>query len=223
MQALTSHQRPAHHPDAAFMAEYAAGALDQGWSLLLASHLAYCPDCREVHENDQALGGALLDGLAPAPMQADSFDLVMARAHRHAPELPPKPRRAVGTTLPSPLLDFMGGDLKDVSWRWVMPGLEECVLMQRAGHSKVSLLKIAQGRGMPRHAHEGNEGTLVLSGGFVDQSGSFTQGDVSMADEAYEHRPVAMRDEPCICLVVTDAPLRLTGPVGRLFNRFLRA
>jgi putative transcriptional regulator len=36
-----------------------------------------------------------------------------------------------------------------------------------------------------------------------------------------DHRPVAGRSGDCICLAVTDAPLRLTGPIGRLFRPFV--
>jgi putative transcriptional regulator len=34
--------------------------------------------------------------------------------------------------------------------------------------------------------------------------------------------PTADDDGDCVCLAVTDAPLRLTGPIGRLFNPFIR-
>jgi putative transcriptional regulator len=36
------------------------------------------------------------------------------------------------------------------------------------------------------------------------------------------HRPVVDSDEECICLAVLDAPLKLTGMIGRLVNPFLR-
>ena len=48
------------------------------------------------------------------------------------------------------------------------------------------------------------------------------RGDVAEADPSVNHQPVADPGEDCICLAVTDAPLRLTGPFGRLLNPFLR-
>jgi putative transcriptional regulator len=36
------------------------------------------------------------------------------------------------------------------------------------------------------------------------------------------HTPVADDDEDCICFAVTDAPLRLTGPVGRIVQSFFK-
>jgi putative transcriptional regulator len=85
-----------------------------------------------------------------------------------------------------------------------------------------SLLKIAPGAGLPLHTHRGNELTLVLSGGFTDETGAFRRGDLEVADGALEHRPVAMPDQPCICLAVTDAPLNFRGPLGWFFNQWAR-
>ncbi len=75
---------------------------------------------------------------------------------------------------------------------------------------------------MPSHTHAGLELTLVLQGGFCDRTGHFLRGDVAEADSDVDHRPVADDDGPCLCLAVTDAPLRLTGRVGRMLNPFVR-
>jgi len=65
------------------------------------------------------------------------------------------------------------------------------------------------------------EMTLVLAGGFSDDFGHYRRGDLATADASVAHRPIADLDEECICLVVTDAPLYLTGRVGRVMNLFL--
>ena len=75
---------------------------------------------------------------------------------------------------------------------------------------------------MPRHTHGGEEITLVLAGAFSDEHGFYERGDVAVANENIEHRPVAHASGDCICLAVTDAPVRLTGGVGRLLNPFLK-
>ena len=62
----------------------------------------------------------------------------------------------------------------------------------------------------------------MLQGGFSDVTGHFLRGDVCDADSGVEYRPVADLDEVCVCLVVTDSPLRLTGWLGRLLNPFMR-
>ena len=47
--------RPVHHPTDEFLLDYAAGALGEPKSLLVATHLSMCPACR---------GGA-----APSPLR----------------------------------------------------------------------------------------------------------------------------------------------------------
>ncbi len=58
----------------------------------------------------------------------------------------------------------------------------------------------------------------MLEGGFSDAYGHYLAGDVSVADSEVTHQPVADDDGDCICLAVTDAPLRFTGPLGSLIN-----
>ena len=53
-------------------------------------------------------------------------------------------------------------------------------------------------------------------------TGRYARGDLAIADSALDHQPVADSGEDCICFAVTDAPLRLTGPVGRIVERLFR-
>jgi putative transcriptional regulator len=84
------------------------------------------------------------------------------------------------------------------------------------------LLRIAPGTAIPRHTHGGSEVTLILDGGYRDCGENYARGDVQVADPSVDHAPVADEDGPCLCLAVTDARLRLTGPVGRLINPFVK-
>ena len=64
--------------------------------------------------------------------------------------------------------------------------------------------------------------TLVLQGGFSDDSGSYGVGDFTFRSGSDRHSPRAFADEDCICLAVLDAPLRFTGWKHRWMNPFLR-
>jgi putative transcriptional regulator len=75
---------------------------------------------------------------------------------------------------------------------------------------------------MPDHSHHGTELTLVLKGAFQDEDGYFARGDIEIADSDVQHIPVADIHEDCICLAVTDAPLRFTGLMPRILQKFLR-
>ena len=63
---------------------------------------------------------------------------------------------------------------------------------------------------------------FVLAGGYKDAGKQFARGDFDVKEVTDHHRPVADEGGECIGLLVLDAPVRLTGPVGRLLNPFLR-
>jgi putative transcriptional regulator len=212
---------PVHHPSEARLLDYASGALLEPMALLVATHLALCPACRRRVAELEAVGGALLESLPPEPVESDSFVRLLARLDR--PEPPPEqlaPVPAGDPILPQPLRDYVGS-LDRLAWRHF--GLfSEARLLTGFDKLTTRLLRIRPGTALPRHSHAGSELALVLQGGFSDVTGHYRRGDVSDADGEVDHRPVADADEECLCLAVTDAPVRLTGWLGRLLNPFIR-
>jgi putative transcriptional regulator len=83
-------------------------------------------------------------------------------------------------------------------------------------------LRIKAGRSIPSHTHRGPEVTLVLDGGFSDQRGHYSRGDVCVADDTVEHRPVADPDGECLCLALSGGPIRFKGWLGSLLAPFMR-
>lgn len=75
---------------------------------------------------------------------------------------------------------------------------------------------------MPRHTHRGNEMTVVLAGGYSDNGVSYGPGDFSLKDGDDHHQPRVDDDGVCLCLVVLDAPVRLTGGVEELKRLLIR-
>ena len=57
-----------HHPSEELLLDYATGALDEGWSIALATHLALCPDCRQKVAEMEAIGAAFMETAAPIPV-----------------------------------------------------------------------------------------------------------------------------------------------------------
>jgi putative transcriptional regulator len=216
---------PAHHPAEEFLLQYASGAATEPFALLIATHLAYCAECRAIVAQAEAIGGALLDELAPDSARSSSFDRdvadVLARAARE-----PRPgtagQRTAGpsTALASPLREY-AADLNAVAWRSLGPGIQHCVLARDKHGGVARLLRIAPGRSVFEHGHSGNELTLVLEGSYRAGLGQFRQGDVECADDSTQHRPVADAAATCICLAVTDAPLRFRNLLGRMMQPFI--
>ena len=216
---------PIHHPSDERLLDYAAGAAAEPVALVIATHLALCSRCRrEVQEMD-SLGGALLEEIAPEAVSAGCFDRLLARielAGTHA-DVEPEPPAAspIDPDLPEPLLSYLDRPLAEQPWRRRGTVSEISLLSEVPLHS-TRLLRIRAGTAAPRHTHEGSELTLVLKGSFHDGHGRYCRGDVVEADSGIDHRPIAGSDEDCLCLAVTDAPLKLTSPLGRLINPFIK-
>ena len=201
-----------HHPEEVLLLDYASGALDEGLSLIVASHLSFCPACRDAVALAETVGGALMR--ETVPMADTALAATLARLD-DAPAPRATPSRD-GT--PSALRKVLGGDLSGVRWRAMGPSLAYANLWRR-GSTRVRLLKGAPGAEPGAHGHRGEEYTLVLKGGFRDETGAYGPGDLQVATADTRHNPIADPGEPCINLAVTTAPLKFDGLIPRIAAR----
>lgn len=214
-----------HHVSDDLLMGYAAGGLSEAFDLVIASHVSLNDDARARLSSFEALGGAVLEDSGTAELADDSFEATMARIMGSAPaetvEMATKApaRHAV---FPKCLRDYVGGDIDAVAWRPIGMGVKQAVLNTGDRDATARLLYIPAGQAMPDHGHNGVEVTLVLQGAFVDQDGRFARGDIEVASEETEHTPVADIGEDCICLVVTDAPLKFNGLLPKIAQKILR-
>lgn len=215
-----------HHPGEEFLESYASGRLEEPLALMVATHTALCPCCRAKVRELETVAGALLETLEPGDGDACDIDAVLSRLNENPQEEPGcsavETQHEIGDLrLPQPLRGYLGQPIEKLPWRQ-RGDVAEVALKTGGEGFHTRLLRIKAGAAIPQHTHEGAEVTLVLSGGFSDGRGHYLRGDVCLADSEVDHRPVADPDEDCICLAITDAPLRLTGPLGRWLNFFVR-
>ena len=213
-----------HHLSDECLLEYAAGSLPEAESLVVASHLAMCSDCREQLEILEDVGAVLLEDGGVENVSNNSYEAVIRKIAAPLVEEPSRPIEFDESTLrliPSPLRDYLDGDLSELSWRRSGRGIEEVSLMHQ-GDTRISLLRIRPGQKVPSHTHSGEEYTLILDGGYTDGNSHFGQGDISHLDGTVDHAPVADLGKPCLCLSVRTGPPRLTGVMGRILNPFIR-
>lgn len=209
-----------HHLSDSLLMSYAAGTLPEAFSLVVATHVSLCDECRARLEAFESVGGAMIEDCAAITMAQDSLEACLARIGTKAPE--PRPARRVTRSLfPAPLHAYIGGDLDAVKWRPIGMGVRQAILRTERG-ATARLLYIPAGQAVPDHGHRGTELTLVLQGAFRDESDRFGPGDVEIASDEVQHTPIAEAGADCICLAATDAPLRFSGLVPRLAQRFLR-
>jgi putative transcriptional regulator len=213
-----------HHPTDDSLARFAAGTLESGPALVIAAHLESCPECRAQVGKFEAVGGVLLNELAPVPMARDALELALARLDSPENSRPFPQRKAVdaaerldGLVLPRALT---GCDIGP--WRWGGPGFRwSNVTLPHDKTANIMLMRIATGRKMPDHGHTGSEFTLVLKGSFSDKDGRYFSGDLSEVDAETEHQPIVDQEGECICLAAVEGSLRLRGFFGRFLNPFM--
>jgi len=211
-----------HHLGEEQLLAHASGAADEAVSLIVATHLALCPQCRGKVAKMESLGGAILSDIQPEQVSDSALRSVMARLDS-APVEKPMPRTALAKPFvaPEPLRSYLGGDLDRVRWTPVGPGISYKPLFRR-GQARAQLIRSRAGRGVGMHTHDGEEFTLVLTGGFTDTTGHYLRGDLQSTDPSILHRPLADEGEDCIVLAVSDAPLkfqsRAVGLLGKIFR-----
>ncbi len=211
-------QKIKHHLTDALLMGYSAGTLPEAFNLVVATHVSLCDECRARMHAFDCIGGALIDDGDAVPVGADCLAATMARIAERGTE--PARHRTKGV-FPTPLQDYVGGDLDLVKWRRLGGGVSDA-LLRTNGQATVRLLKIPGGVAVPDHGHRGMELTLVLQGAFRDETDRFGAGDVEVADDAMIHKPVAESGLDCICLAATDSPLRFNGIIPRIAQSIFR-
>jgi len=212
-----------HHPTDELLTAFAAGTMDQGQHVAIATHLVKCSQCHGWMRSMEHVGGAALAGLSPTVMSNGALARVEARlgepAQATATPVPP---------LPTPLADVPGlpafvRRYPTGPWTWIAPRVHlRPIRLPYADKTRVFLLKSGPGTKMLEHTHTGIEMTCVLSGGFAHESGHFGPGDFDLGDESMDHRVLVDPGEDCICLAAMQGDLRLNGIVGRLVQPFIR-
>ncbi|MET3665840.1 ChrR family anti-sigma-E factor [Caulobacter sp. 1776] len=208
------------HPSEERLLAFEAGTLSAPEAVVVATHLAMRPQTRAWTHLAQAVGGAVLDDLAPSALEDGALDAVLARLDG------PDPTAGVATArpsaadhdLPAPLRGFELGP-----WRWAGPGVRvRNVLGPRDGDCRVILLRIAPGQSAPRHTHAGVELTCVIEGAYATEDGVFEPGDFEEADPSVLHQPRVVSDSPCLCVAALDGQIVLPGRLGKLLAPFVR-
>lgn len=202
----------------ALLADYAAGHLNPALHSLVAAHLEMKPDNRSFVSSLEAVHARALEDVAP--IEVSNRQAILDRIFAAGDHQVPVALRNRSAGLPQALFGYVGRDLEDIKWRSVLPGLKEFRISEKGSDTEASLLWIRSGSRMPAHTHDGQEVTLVLKGAFSDTMGHYGRGDISIADGEIDHRPRADDSGDCICFAVTEAPVRLTGPIGRFLQRF---
>lgn len=194
---------------------YMSGNLPHAYSIAVAAHISICEKSRALLSAHQAIGGAILEDQSASDLSSGLKQSVLDQLD--APDLAPPPPQAKGI-YPAAVMQALKG--KEPRWKSLGKGVKQCIISETGGVAR--LLYIPAGMAVPDHSHGGLEMTLVLQGAFSDETGRYGRGDIEIADEDLEHTPIAEMGEDCICLAVTDAPLRFSALIPRILQPLFR-
>lgn len=218
------------HPDESTLMAYAAGTLDEAFAIVVSCHLETCSSCRSALKMLELVGGSQLENVPVEQVDEGSFGRILEKisaseiiTDRGDEIKPAKSAREIDPQdkMPTALRSYVEGGINDVKWKRVSPGVwQSRITLSNGAKSSLRLLRIAPGKDVPEHGHNGQEMTLILSGAYRDEIGYFGPGDVADLDVDIEHQPHVVSDEDCICLAATEAPTRFKGLASRLLQPF---
>ena len=203
----------------ALLLDYATGALSLPLEVLVETHLAMNEDSAKTMNMLMKLGGVLLEDSEPVSLSEGALENVL-KAIEDDEESAALDTRRLDTNsgfLPRPISDYIP-NADHASWRRIGLGLFECDVVFDGDQGRAKFYRIAPGTAVPSHTHTGTEVTLVLEGGFTDETGSYGPGDIAVQEEGCEHKPVADNDGECLVFAINQGDIRLTGPIGRVLN-----
>lgn len=211
-----------HHPDDSMLAAFAAGTLDHGQHIAVATHLVSCPQCRTFMHSMEKVGGQVLASLPPAAMPSGALAKVEAKLNEPGRVASGIKALTVPETEIPGLPKFVRG-YQFGNWKWIAPSVHlRPIALPYASDTRVFLLRSGPGTRMLEHAHTGFEMTCVLSGAFSQAGAHFGPGDFDLGDETVDHEPIVDQGQDCICLVAMQGNLRLKGLLGRIVQPFVR-
>jgi len=207
------------HPPAEMLMDYASGALREGPSLAIATHIALCEVCRSETEKCEAIGGTLLAQGETIAVSENCRNKVMAALDAQA-EKPGMPvyDPFLCNVLPAPLRKYVGCGVSEVKWQRLNGQIDHIKLSScQCSTAGARIMRIKPNSSLPKHTHKGNEYTIVLQGSYIDGERTYRRGDFALCDGNAAHAPSTANEE-CICLVVSENKPVFTGLLGRLFK-----
>ena len=199
-----------------WLLSYAAGSLTPARSLMIAAHSSYNDQVQEKIADAETIGGALLAEASPTAVDGAVLDQLLDRLDTLPQPVIEQPVVKHGDLVPPALAGHVGADLDALKWRFMGPGMSYVRLWDGPNDERLWLLRADAGVAVPDHGHTGDEWTLLLKGSYRTELGHYQVGDMDVANDEIEHQPIVDDGGECICLVMTEGPLRMKTLFSRM-------
>jgi len=207
------------HPDTSLLSEYAGGSVSPALCAAITAHLHFCTECKSHNKALCTVGASLLENADAVPVSDTLLDSVLAAIDAGPEQATVKETHtSVDSDFPAVVQRLLPEEGPE--WKSVSPSLKAASLPVGEERFELALHRIKAGGMVPEHDHKGMEYTVVVRGSFSDEEGVYREGDFIVKAPGDIHRPLAAKNEECICLSVVEAPIRMTG-LKSVLNPFL--
>lgn len=217
------------HPDIDLLLKYANGQLEPALAIAVGLHHQQCSECQANIADIELLAGESLELSNNASLAENSFEQLMSEldtlpadilsdsAETDISHHTGRDTLAVAESDLSLFEKFYQQNFDDIKWQKITKKIAQAKIDFDDSRYQIKLLKLQANAKTAKHTHQGREFTVVLQGDFSDKYGHYSQGEFILMDSQNEHQPTAGRDG-CICLAITDKPLKFTGLFSPIFN-----
>lgn len=219
------------HPDIELLLKYASGKLEPSLAVAISLHQQTCQTCQKEISLLESVGGDAIESTVDIIHESidstnNSFNSLMEKIEQQQDkqdnnsfENDNLESLAIAQSDHAFVKMMAEKQFDQIKWQKVSSKIWKANIAMNDPCYQVELLKFAPNANIPQHTHQGNEFTLVLDGDFSDHQGNYVEGDFITQNEEDHHQPIA-GDKGCICMAITDAPLKFTGTLGPIFNWF---
>jgi RNA polymerase sigma-70 factor (ECF subfamily) len=210
-----------HHPTPEMVLAYSNGGLGEAEALIVATHLALCPECRKAASLCDCVGGKMLEDAPEAKVSPSCRDKIFAAIgcdqQKPAALLP----ISAECFIPEPLRGYLNGagchaSVRQMVWNPLQPGVAEYKIPLTQGccqrGAKAKLLQVKAGTEYSFTPDVAPTLLLVLCGALQGDA-SYQTGDFFAAET------LRTGAEDCFILIVTPPP---PCPVGRRMAGWLK-
>lgn len=194
--------------------DYAAGNLSPAKHVMLACQSEISEAVAERVAFQEDVAASMIedsDGEALSPLFMGN---VLAALPPQEPANDSDVKESIKGLAPKSLRHMLGHGLQDMKWKSLIPGIAVYDILgnrKTKDGDRLYLLKAKGGMKMPDHGHNGEEWTLILTGSYTTGNKRFSRGDLHIEGEDEIHAPHIDEGEDCICLVMTQGPLKMQG------------
>ena len=214
------------HPTSEMLLNYAMGNTKEAESLIIASHISYCPKCKAEVAKYESMGGFYLKNHEELKVSKSLWNNVLNRIDGLEQEeyttnfIDHKVQTSLCNSsirIPSFLHNYL--DKKNTEdWNSTINNVKYYNLEFNDDTYKGKMLEIPPGKSMPKHSHEGLEATMVFHGGYKDETGDYHKGDMVICSGDEVHSPISSDVTGCLCLVIYSGSLKFKGILGSILN-----